>query len=154
MSETTTISETNAATMREFNRAIFDDHDLDAVEEYLSPDVVHYQAGMEVARGYDGSREYFGAVLSAFPDIDLDVREIVADDEYVMFRFEAAGTHEGPLPVIGEDGERDVVEPTGKSVSWQGMVSGRFEDGLVVEANLISDQYGMAKQLGLIPADN
>lgn len=154
MSESTTISESNASAMREFNAAIFDDHDLDAIEEYLSPDVVHYTAGQESARGFDGSREYFGAVLGAFPDIDLQIAELVAEGDRVMFRFEATGTHEGDLPVMDEDGEMDVVPATGETVSWQGFVSCRFEDGKIVEANLVADQFGMARQLGLIPDAN
>lgn len=154
MSESTTVSESNASAMREFNAAIFDDHDLDAVEEYLSPDVVHYTAGQESARGLDGSREYFGAVLGAFPDIDMEIVEQTAEGDRVMFRFAATGTHEGDLPVLGADGGMDVVEATGETVSWQGFVSCRFEAGKIVEANLVSDHFGMARQLGLIPDVN
>lgn len=142
----------NATAIREFNAAIFDDHDLDAIEAYLSPDVVHYQAGVEVARGFDGSREYFESILTAFPDIDLTVVDLVADDDSAIFRFEATGTHEGDLGMAGGDGEMAVVEPTGKRASWQGFVAGQFEDGKLVETTILSDQFGLAKQLGVIPS--
>lgn len=154
MSKSTTTSDSNATALRAFNAAIFDEHDLDAIETFLAPDVVHYQAGTEVARGFDGSREYFGAVLSAFPDIDLTIVELVADEERAICRFEATGTHEGALPVAGDGDGTDVIEPTGRTVTWQGFVSTRFEDGKIAEATLISDQYGMAMQLGLISDDN
>lgn len=155
MSHATTVSDSNATAMGEFHAAIFDDHDLDAIETYLSPDVVCYQAGMEVASGYDGAREYFGGILEAFPDIELDTVELVADDERVMLRFEATATHEGPLPIREEDGEMmDSLEATGTTVTWQGFVSARFDEGKIVEANQVSDRFGMARQLGLIPSTN
>lgn len=151
MSTSTTTSESNETIARAFNGAIFDDHDLDAVEEYLAGDAVLYQGDVEVARGHDGAREYFGAVLGAFPDIDLEIAELVADEDCVMFRFTATGTHDGPLPVTGPDGEMDVVEATGKTVSWEGFVSCRIDDGVIGETHLVSDRFGMAKQLGMIP---
>lgn len=154
MSESTTISDANETAMREFNAAIFDDHDLDAVEEYLAPDFVHYTAGVKTASGLSEAREYFEGILSAFPDIDMEILELVADDELVMQHFTATGTHEGDLPIARGDGEMDVIPATGKTASWEGFVSARFEDGKLVEAHLVSDQFGMAKQLGLIPADN
>lgn len=154
MSESTTIGESNATAAREFTAAIFDDHDLDAIEEHLSADVVQYTAGQESARGHDGAREYFGAVLGAFPDIDLEIAELVADGDCVMYRFEATGTHEGDLPVMDEHGGMDVVPATGETVSWQGFVSCRFADGEIVEVHLVADQFGMARQLGLLPDAN
>lgn len=151
MSHATTSSDAVASTFRAFNAAIFEDHDLDAVEEYLSPDVIQYQSGIETARGHDGACEYFESVLSAFPDIDLEIVELVADEERAMIRFEATGTHEGDLPIVGPDGETDVVEPTHTTVSWEGFVSARFDDGRIAEVNLVSDRFGMAQQLGLLP---
>lgn len=63
-------------------------------------------------------------------------------------------TVEGGLPVRDEHGGMDVVPATGETVSWQGFVSCRFEDGEIVEAHLVADQFGMARQLGLLPAAN
>lgn len=154
MSKTSTISDANATALREFNAAIFEDHDLDAVEEFFATDVVQYDSDTEIVRGLEESREYFEGMLEAFPDIELDVLELVADDDRAIMRFEATGTHEGDLSIGSQDGEATVAEATGKVVSWQGFVSALFDDGEMSEINLVSDKFGLAQRLGIIPASN
>lgn len=145
----TTTSRTNEATIRDLNAAVFEDHNLDAIDPFLSRNVVQYENGTEVASGIDEQREYFEGMLAAFPDVELDVLDVVADDDTVMFRFEATGTHSGDLRFTSEDGVT-VVAPTNTKLDWQGVVAAQFADGVIAEINLVSDELGMADQLGLV----
>jgi len=75
-----------------------------------------------------------------FPDLHIQVANLVADGDDVAFAYTTTGTHQGPL--MGH-------EPTGKNVSIRGMQISRFSGGKMAERWGSSDELGMLTQLGL-----
>jgi predicted ester cyclase len=82
-------------------------------------------------------------IRSAFPDLVLEVGDIVAEGDRVALRYTLRGTYDGDL--MG-------LPPTGRRVSSDGIVIGRFEDGRVVERSGVQDMLTMLQQVGALPA--
>ena len=81
-------------------------------------------------------------MLAAFPDLHVDVKDLIAEGEKLVTRYSVHGTHKGEL--MG-------IPPTGKEVSITGVAIDRFENGLSVEHWEIIDQVGLMQQIGAIP---
>jgi predicted ester cyclase len=60
----------------------------------------------------------------AFPDLHTTIETLIAEGDWVAFRFSHVGTHEGEF--LG-------VPATGKRVAFRTIGCNRFADGIVVE---------------------
>lgn len=76
-------------------------------------------------KGIDGAMYYVNAYRSVFSDIHFDLTHIIADDNYVTFRFVVEATHKGEFMGIA---------PTGKRVKFSGIVIHRVENGRFAES--------------------
>lgn len=97
-----------------------------------------------MARGVQEYKEGIRMFTTAFPDIDLQVDEVFAEDDTVDFRLSVPGSHDGPF--MG-------VEPTGNEVSFTAFDSTPLEDGKVVEEWFTMDTLGLLEQLGAVGTD-
>jgi len=80
---------------------------------------------------------------AAFPDLELEVLEQVAEDGRVATRLRFSGTHEGAF---------DATPPTGARVSFEGLVLDRIENGRVTESRQQLDMLGLSRQVRGIAA--
>lgn len=91
------------------------------------------------------SRDEMAAIVlrwrQAFPDLRMEIHELVAEEELVAARLTLSGTHEGPWAGAA---------PTGRQVRMALMMLFRFEDGRLVELWESDDQLGFRRQLGLV----
>ena len=120
-------------------------HDLDAIMKMHAPDMVfeNHTAG-EVAEG-EAVRGHIGKIFESWPDIHFEGRRTYARDGLVVQEWTATATHENEM----RRGEL-VAEPTGKTISWDGLDVIPFEDGLVKRKDVYSDSVGILGQLGLL----
>jgi predicted ester cyclase len=65
-----------------------------------------------------------------------------AEEDTVVYRFTARGTHKGPF--MG-------VPPTGRRVRVVGIGIDRFRDGKMIERWVQYDSAGLLQQLGALP---
>jgi steroid delta-isomerase-like uncharacterized protein len=115
--------------------------DLSAVEEIFASDcVLHLGAGPESPPGRESIRQLISSFRTAFPDLHLEVEQILAEDDAVAVRWTATGTHEGILMGMGR---------TGKRARWTGVSILRFAQDKVVEDWVHMDSSAMLQQLGL-----
>jgi predicted ester cyclase len=91
--------------------------------------------------GPEGYQAFFTQLRSAFPDMQVEVKKLVADGDSVAFAYTLTGTHQGDF-----NGHK----PTGKAIKVRGMQIGRFVDGKMVERWGASDELGILKQIGAI----
>lgn len=82
--------------------------------------------------------------FEAFPDLEVTIGAITAEDSLVTVRATARGTHEH---------EFGGIEPTGETVEMPGIMMHRVEDGKIVESWTHWDVFGMLHQLGAIPEE-
>ena len=93
--------------------------------------------------GYTGfDRERYGAFLrelvTAFPDLEVEVEDVVGEEDTIVARLRLAGTHAGPF--LG-------VAATGRHVSFASIGWVRFRDGRMVARWNVWDAHGVLERL-------
>lgn len=117
--------------------------DVDGFAELLAEDFVEHEETPGVAPTKQGVKEFFRIYLAAFPDMRMDVQDVVSSGDKVVARVRATGTHQGEF--MG-------MPATGKRVDVQLIDIMRFaDDGLVHEHWGVFDQLLMMQQLGAVP---
>ncbi len=124
-----------------FIQELFTQGNLEAVDVYLAPDFVHHDPPFGgVADGPEGMRQMAAMIRTALPDWRSDLDALIAEDDLVVERFTASGTHRGEL--MG-------VAGTGKTLVLPGINIFRLRDGRIVEWWSRLDELGLLRQLGL-----
>ncbi len=120
----------NVALARERTMPDFKRHDLCR----LFPEV----------EGADGPEKHMSMLLTAIPDIRMDVVDTIAEGDRVCIRYVAYGTHTGEL--LGRPG-------TGKPVRYEGINIYRIVDGKLAESWQCLDAVGLLQQIGALTPD-
>ncbi len=112
---------------------------LDVIHEVFAPDVVDHDPAPDQGPGPDGFRHFFETLTTAFPDLQVTVDHMVADDENVCIAYQISGTH---------NGEFQGHAPSGKQVQARAVQIGRFRDGQIVERWGSTDLVTVLEQIG------
>jgi steroid delta-isomerase-like uncharacterized protein len=135
-------AEENAAIARRWTEEALDSHNLDLLDAFVAPDLVHH-AGLFVDEiGRDQLKEDLAALIAAFPDIRFTADVVVATDDRAAVRWTGRGTHQGVLQGIA---------PTGRQVVFTGINVYRLACGQIVEGWSEPDALGLLRQLGVVP---
>jgi steroid delta-isomerase-like uncharacterized protein len=133
----------NAATMRSVYERI-SAGDISGFGDLVAGDFVEHDEIPGLPATKDGLLEYFGLLLAAFPDMRMDVADLIADGDKTVARVNVSATH---------DGEFMGIPATGKSVGMALIDIMRFDDeGLVCEHWGVADMLSLMQQLGAVPA--
>jgi predicted ester cyclase len=111
----------------------------------LADGFVEHEAvpGLEPTK--QGVKQMFRMYRASFPDLRMDVEEVLPSGDKVVGRIRATGTHTGEA-FMG-------LPAAGKSVDVQLIDITRFDDdGLAREHWGVFDALSMMQQLGAIPA--
>ena len=128
--------------VRRLIEEVFNQGKTDVLSSLVHPKYVYRSPG-EVIDGPDGLAALVGAYRGAFPDLRIEIDEVIAAPEATVTAFTLTGTHRGDL--LGNP-------PTGLPVRVHGMVRSQFEDGLVRDEWEILDTLGLFEQLGIVGA--
>lgn len=79
----------------------------------------------------------------------VSVHELIAEDDWVACRITAEGRHNAKPPIPFDSGIYQLLEPQGRTFSFQHIHMFRLEDGKIKEHWANRDDLGAAKQLGL-----
>ena len=132
----------NAATMRSTYERI-SAGDVSGFADLVADDFVEHEEVPGLPSTKEGTLEYFRLLLSAFPDMRMDVEDLIAADDKTVARVRATATHEGEF--MG-------MPPTGKQVQIQLIDIMRFDErGLVCEHWGVADMLSLMQQLGAVP---
>ena len=125
--------------------AAWNAHDLDAIMALHAPDMVfeNHTAG-ESAEG-EAVRDHIGAIFTSWPDITFTTRRLYVREGLVVQEWDAAATHRQTM----RRGDL-VAEPTGRLVTWEGIDSIPFENGLIKRKDVYSDSVSILRQVGLL----
>jgi steroid delta-isomerase-like uncharacterized protein len=119
--------------------------DVDAMMELWESGAYGYMYGMASLRAPDGYRKWFGNMLfRAFPDLAIEVLDMVAYGEKAAVRWRATGTFAGPARFEG-------LEPNGARVDFEGLDLLTIRDGLIRENRAYTNATEIARQLGAMP---
>lgn len=135
---------TNKRLVDDFIQDLFTKGDLGAIDRYLDPGFVNHDPPYPGAPdGPEGLRQGAAMFRAAMPDWHSDVDQLVEEDDIVVERFTASGTHTG-AELMG-------APATGRTVVLAGINVFRIADGRIVERWGRLDDLGLARQLGLVP---
>src|SRR4051794_33849446 len=142
--EHTSIAADLKETIDRYNEA-WNAHDLDTIMSMHAPDMVfHNHTAGERADGED-ARAHIGSIFETWPDIEFSTRRLYVRDGLVVQEWTATATHKSTM----RRGDL-VAEPTGRTISWDGLDVIPFENGLVKRKDVYSDSVSILRQLGLL----
>ena len=138
---------TMTADNREITRRVFEEiwnnKKLDVIDELMAADYVHHDPqSPDVPSGIEGYKQFVSHYLNAFPDLHFTIEDEFADENTVVSRWTATGTHQGDLPGITK---------TGRQISVTGMTIARLRDGKFIESWGNWDALALMQQLGVVP---
>ena len=133
----------HAATMRKTYERI-NNGDIAGFGDLVADDFVEHQGGPGLPATKEGTLEFFRVLLAAFPDMRMNVEDLIASGDKTVARVRVTGTHKGEF--MG-------VPPAGTRVEVQLIDIMRFDDaGLVCEHWGVADMLSLMQQLGAVPA--
>ena len=88
-----------------------------------------------------GMKNFYTALWGGFPDLTINIDDLIGDGDKVVWRITASGTHNGPF---------QGVPATGKSVKFGAHYTFRFENGKIVERWSTIDRLTLLVQIGAV----
>jgi len=118
--------------------------DLDGFGRQFADDFVEHNELPGLPPTKAGVLQNFQMLLSAFPNLRMEVQDVVTCGDKAVARVRVSGTHQGEfmgLPATGKSATVDLIDIT------------RFgDDGLAREHWGVVDMLALLQQLGIIPA--
>ena len=124
------VHEKNKATVRRAVDEVLNGGDLDAVDRYYAPAMA------------DEVKRWIAPFRAAFPDVAMDIVDLVAEGDEVVARFLCSGTHTGEWRGLPPTGRR--FERIDEVYFFE------LRDGRIVSAWGVEDTLTRMQQLGLI----
>jgi steroid delta-isomerase-like uncharacterized protein len=109
-------------------------------EVYASDYTVYIPSNNPKPMSLEEAMEYMKPVFEAFPDMNWNIQDIIANGDKVIVRSIVTGTHKGDMQGI---------PATGIKVNVGCIVIYRLQDGKIVEEWAEEDNLGMMMQLGM-----
>jgi steroid delta-isomerase-like uncharacterized protein len=115
---------------------------LSQIDDLFTTDFVRHDPGGRELQGTEQNRQFIGSLRAAFPDVHYTVEDQIAEGDKVVVRYRFRGTHLGAF---------QGMPPTGKQVTYTGILIYRIGDGKIAEQWTEFDLLGFLRQLGVLP---
>jgi predicted ester cyclase len=112
------------------------------VDEVFAPDALIATPLPIHAAGAQVIKEVFATLHRAFPDLHVEVEDVIAEADRVVSRHRVTGTHRGSA-YMG-------LAPTGRSIAYDEIFVLRFADGRITQTWGVVDVFAQLKQLGFV----
>ena len=119
----------------------FNKGDLSVLEEIIHPEYLYSSTDSQLT-GIDQLSQFIQTFRSSFPDLNLQIDDLVATDNRSCTAFTLRGTHKEDF--MG-------ISATNKTVEIRGIVMSRIENDKIVEEWEILDNLSFFQQLGVVP---
>ena len=134
----------SAEDLKKLNNHFYDEvfrrRHLDAVDELLTDDFVEHTPAPGQATNRQGAKDFIGQMLQAFPDLNFEVENQIAEGDTVAAVGTMTGTHNSDF--FG-------VPATGRRVSVAVMDTGRVREGRFTDHWGLVDVPDLMAQLGV-----
>lgn len=124
---------------------LWGDNALHKSANYLAADYVNHQmpdaAGGTSAKSLEEWKALVAAFHNGFSDVKMEVLLQVAEGNYVCSRWRMTAKHTGTF---------EELSATGKTTTWSGIHTDRYEGGKLVESWVDWDKYSFLEGLGLV----
>lgn len=129
----------NKALLAKYIEEVWDEASVEAIRDFLSPAFQRHISPLLPPLDLEGQVERIAGFREAFPDVTIEVRDVIAENDRVAFRSTMRGTHSGEFAGL---------QPTGKQITVGLLDVIRIEDGQFVEQWGGPDLFDMLRQLG------
>ena len=134
-------------TPAEVARAAFDaviGKDAAGLVALAAPGCVDDFVAIGQVRGQQAIQAFFSEVFAAFPDFEITVDRIVADETSAAVQWHTTGTFTG--------GPFQGILPTGRKAQLRGADIMEISGGLIQHNTIYYDGATFARQIGMLPA--
>jgi predicted ester cyclase len=115
--------------VRQLVDEVWNEHQLENLGRFV--------AGNLLAEATEHTRQF----LTAFPDVQVTIEDMIAEGDKVVGRLLVSGTNTGPF--AGRP-------PTGKRITFASFRIYRLANGRIVESWAMQDRLGLMEQLGFV----
>ena len=129
----------NKALLRRYMKEVWEKQNPAAVVDFLAPNYKRHRGAGTEPLTRDGQKRLLVEFRAVFPDIQIAVEEIIAEDDRIAFRSTMRGTHQGEF--LG-------IPPTGNQVTVGLVDVIHIENGKFVEQWGGPDLLDLVQQLG------
>ena len=116
---------------------------LEVIDELFASDYIYHGPQGQEFRGTETLKQLLSSYLEAFPDLHMEIKDLIVEGDKIVSRVISRGTHKG---------EFHGIPPTGKEVTGTIILITRIADGKFVEDWESRDDLGLLQQLGVIPS--
>ncbi len=135
----------NKALLERFYEECFTQGHLAMVEDLVAPDYQDSSPGLPEsvrAAGPDGVKALVSLLRAVFPDLQVQIEEMIILGNTGTVRATWSGTQQGPL--LG-------IAPTGRRIAWGSIDIVRLRGGKVAQRYGLLDGLGVLHQLDALP---
>ena len=137
------LEEQNKALIREVTEKIWNQRRFELIPQFYSSDyVADTGPHAPLRKGPDGIKGMVERTYATFPDYHEEIRQLIAEGDFVVVRLTNTGTQQG---------QWGGIPPTGKRVEIDEIVILQIHDGKIVGQKGIPDNLTALRQLGVIP---
>ena len=136
------MSEANKALIRRLVEEVQNQHNVDALDEFIAPSFVNYDPLPGLPGTLEGAKQLHAMLFAAFPDLQMTIHDQAAEGDRVWTRKTATGTHQGEF--LG-------IPATGKRVSWKIIDIMSIKNGKVIDHWVVADVMSLMQQLDAVP---
>jgi hypothetical protein len=111
------------------------------IDELVDPDVLIRTPLPIDSTGPAALKEVLGRLHRAFPDLHIEIDDLIAEGDKVVSRNTVTGTHRGDYMGLA---------PTGRGVTYDEIFIVRFADDRIVETWGVVDVAAQMRQLGVL----
>lgn len=140
--------EENKAIVRRFFEEVWNNKNLDYIDEIYTPDFQLHALWQNMGMGGAGNAEtptakqVIGNWHKGLPDLHMSIDDQVAEGNFVVTRHMSSGTHTGTF--MG-------IPATGNFAQASGITINRIQDGKIAETWTSWDVIAMMQGFGIIP---
>jgi predicted ester cyclase len=135
------VIERNKQATQFFYDEVFNKHNISLIDSVVGADYVEHQTDVHYLANRKGLKKEFSDYFQGFPDAELTVHIMMAENDLVTTQFTITGTHRGKIYGL---------KPTGRKIKISGVDIIRYKNGKAVEHWGYLEEGKLLTQLGLI----
>ncbi len=129
---------TNKDLVKLFCDQLWHDHNLDVIDQVFHEDAIIHSP-FNIKQGSITMHQAAKKWLESFPDLEIQIQDLIAEGDKVVARWTAYGTHMGSF---------FETTPTHKEVTFAGVTTFEFKNDKVAEYWALVDMNAILAQLG------
>ena len=132
------MSEQRKADIKRIIEEAWNKRKVEVLDEFYAPNIHLRRPPFPDIEGLETFKAVHMGFLSAFPDLQMTIEDIIVEGDKDVIRYTMRGTHTGEA----------LGPPTGKQVTTVGMAITHWEGGKRVDEWQYADQLGFTQQTG------